>query len=149
MPEAATGIRSLAGSMAPGAQDGDTMTRLREPVAGARRPRHLPNESREFNMAPERTCLRASPSLLDRRRRIVAAAAELFAGEGSATRPGDAGRAVLQRELREVRGAIAGMIRDGVASGAFRSVEPELAAMADLLLAGLAQREPAGPVSRS
>ncbi|MEK0085652.1 TetR/AcrR family transcriptional regulator [Benzoatithermus flavus] len=207
------------------------------------------NETREFNFVAVMTCLPASPSLPDRRRRILDAAARLFAAapyeavqmddiaraaqvakptvyrhfetketlfveaieailaglksrvaaiaresgppaarlralvrvmfaeigrlkaliriaEGSATRPGDAGRAVLRRELRQVCGEIAAVIREGVASGAFADVEPELAAMvvlggvrmaadsgsgdpaeavANLLLAGLAPRGPAGP----
>lgn len=49
--------------------------------------------------------------------------------EGSGERPGETGRSVLRRELRHVRAEIAAVIRDGVATGAFVTVDPELAAM--------------------
>ena len=49
--------------------------------------------------------------------------------EGSGERPGEAGRAVLRRELRHLRGEIAAVIRDGGRSGSFAPVDPDLAAM--------------------
>lgn len=83
--------------------------------------------------------------------------------EGSGERPGEAGRAVLRRELRHLRSEIAAVIRDGWRSGSFAPVDPDLAAMvvlggvrmaadsgsddpaeavAALLLGGLAHRVP-------
>ena len=83
--------------------------------------------------------------------------------EGSGERPGVTGRSVLRRELRHVRAEIAAVIRDGVETGGFVAVDPELAAMvvlggvrmaadsgsadpaeavATLLLGGLARRPP-------
>lgn len=87
----------------------------------------------------------------------------LRVAEGSGARPGDAGRVVLRRGLRELRGDIAQVIRDGTCRGEFAAVDAELAAMvvlggirmaadsgsddpahavADLLLGGLTRRLP-------
>jgi AcrR family transcriptional regulator len=83
--------------------------------------------------------------------------------EGSSTQPGDVGRAVLRHELRHIRAEIAAVIRDGIAGGGFAPVDAELAALvvlggvrmaadggnedpaaavASLLLGGLARRGP-------
>jgi AcrR family transcriptional regulator len=48
---------------------------------------------------------------------------------GTAPKRGEAGRALLRRELKELRAQIAGVIRSGIATGAFAPVDPDLAAM--------------------
>jgi TetR/AcrR family transcriptional repressor of mexJK operon len=83
------------------------------------------------------TMARSRESAAERLRAIVAVMfteigrlkALVRVAEGGGARPGDAGRAVLRRGLRQLRGDIAQVIRDGTRSGQFAEVDAELAAM--------------------